>query len=161
MDMILLPANATAWNSCMPESWLLATLGFHTACAQGGQISKQQSLPYRWGHITQTSRELHNIIISLLPSCQNMVTRHPRVDGLAFLKLWPPFCIMLSWTSSLGLTLTYGRCCTFFSKLSVIVKSGGMPQEKTVSLLCERTQSSWSKTTCPLGKSVTEKNFYT
>lgn len=47
-----------------------------------------------------------------------------------FFKLWLQFWIMLSWTLAPGLALTYGRCCTFFSKLSAIVKSGGITPEE-------------------------------
>lgn len=65
MDMICLPACATAWNSCMPKRWLFPAPSFHTSCVQGGQISKELSLSLRWA---RPRRELRNIKDSF-PAC--------------------------------------------------------------------------------------------
>lgn len=137
----------------MPESWQLPAPA-STQHVQGGHMSKEASLSHRWGQILQASRELPNITNSF-PVCH----LPPRIRLLVWWQFgfffFFPRCSLsfVEWTPknlALGLTVAYGRCCTYLSKLSAVLQPVGMPQEKIVSLLCERTWNSWSKTTFPL-----------
>lgn len=125
----------------------------HTACARRPHVQRGEFVsqvgpdPSGFQRVTQH----HKFISSLPPSSKNPVASLMTV----WLFFFFPRCSLsfVEWTPknlALGLTVAYGRCCTYLSKLSAVLQPVGMPQEKIVSLLCERTWNSWSKTTFPL-----------